>query len=159
MAIFGKLEDLKKQITDKNFKIAFEYLENIKEDFFNVKEGECIKEMINDNIFVLKQAYITKNREDCFFESHIKYIDIQYMAKGEELMDVSNLEDLEKLNDYDDKTDFIKYSNKQTDISTLLIKEKELAIFYTQDAHQPCIKTNRNEVIYKAVIKIPLSIL
>ncbi len=159
MAIFGKLENIKQQVKDKNFQIAFNYLENIKEDFFNIKEGECIKEMINDDIFVLKQAYTTKNTEDCFFESHIKYIDIQYMAKGEEIMDVSNLEDLEIIKEYDEKTDFIKYAGKQENISRLQIKEKELAIFYPQDAHQPCIKTNENKLIYKAVIKIPLCIL
>ncbi|MGB5793399.1 YhcH/YjgK/YiaL family protein [Poseidonibacter sp.] len=159
MAIFGKLENLKQQITDKNFQTAFDYLSNIQNESFDIKDGECIKEMINDEMFVLKQAYITKNREDCFFESHKKYIDIQYMLKGEEIMDVCNLEDLEILKDYDDKTDFIKYKGKEKNISSLLIKENELAIFYPQDAHQPCIKTNQNKLIYKAVIKIPVKIL
>lgn len=159
MAIFGKLENLKQQITDKNFQTAFDYLSNIQIESFDIKDGECIKEMINDEMFVLKQAYITKNREDCFFESHKKYIDIQYMLKGEEIMDVCNLEDLEILKDYDDKTDFIKYKGKEKNISSLLIKENELAIFYPQDAHQPCIKTNQNKLIYKAVIKIPVKIL
>lgn len=159
MAIFGKLENLKQQIKDENFQTAFDYLSNIQIESFDIKDGECIKEMINDEMFVLKQAYITKNREDCFFESHKKYIDIQYMLKGDEIMDVCNLEDLEILKDYDDKTDFIKYKGKQENISSLLIKENELAIFYPQDAHQPCIKTNENKLIYKAVIKIPVKIL
>ena len=159
MAIFGKLENLKQQITDKNFQTAFDYLSNIQIEPFDIKDGECIKEMINDEMFVLKQVYITKNREDCFFESHKKYIDIQYMLKGEEIMDVCNLEDLEILKDYDEKTDFIKYKGKEENISSLLIKENELAIFYPQDAHQPCIKTNQNKLIYKAVIKIPVKIL
>ena len=158
MAIFGKLEDLKQHITDENFKIAFDYLLNIQNESFDIKEGECIKEMINDEMFILKQVYITKNREDCFFESHKKYIDIQYMIKGDEIMDVCNIEDLEIIKDYDDKTDFIKYKGKQENISSLLIKENQLAIFYPQDAHQPCIKTNENKLIYKAVIKIPVKI-
>ena len=158
MAIFGKLEDLKQHITDENFKIAFDYLLNIQNESFDIKEGECIKEMINDEMFILKQAYITKNREDCFFESHKKYIDIQYMIKGDEIMDVCNIEDLEIIKDYDDKTDFIKYKGKEENISSLLIKENQLAIFYPQDAHQPCIKTNENKLIYKAVIKIPVKI-
>lgn len=159
MAIFGKLENLKQQIKDENFQTAFDYLSNIQNESFDIKDGECIKEMINDEMFVLKQAYITKNREDCFFESHKKYIDIQYMLKGDEIMDVCNIEDLEIIKDYDDKTDFIKYKGKQENISSLLIKENELAIFYPQDAHQPCIKTNENKLIYKAVIKIPVKIL
>ena len=157
MAIFGKLEDIKTQINDEYFQIAFNYLESINDDFLKIKDGECIKEMLNDDMFVLKQAYITKNRESCFFESHKKYIDIQYMVKGNEIMDITSIDNLKIVNDYDEKTDFIKYENKSENISSLLIKEKELAIFYPNDAHQPCIKTDKNELIYKAVIKVPVN--
>lgn len=156
MAVFGKLSDIKHQINDGDFIIAFNYLENLGKEIFDLKENECVKEMITDDIFILRQAYKTKNREDCFFESHKKYIDIQYMVKGDELMDVTHIENLEIIKEYDKKTDFIKYENKSDDISTLLIKEKELAIFYPNDAHQPCIKVNNSELIYKAVIKIPV---
>ncbi len=155
MAIFGQLKTVKNQLTQKEFQIAFDYLENISEGNLLIKEGECFKEMITDDIFVLKQAYYTKNRENCFFESHKKYIDIQYIIKGEEIMDVSHIDNLEEINSYDEETDFIKYSGNNS-ISSLYIKEKELAIFYPEDGHQPCIKTNISELIYKAVIKIPI---
>lgn len=159
MAIFGKLTELKEQLNDKSFQLAFDYLENISDDFVNIKENECIKEMISDDIFVLKQIYTTKNRSDCFFESHKKYVDIQFMVKGDEYMDVSDLESLKILKEYDEKTDFIKYEGKEENISKLLIKENELAIFYPNDAHQPCITTDEKELIYKAVIKIPVKLL
>ncbi|MAD43036.1 MAG: YhcH/YjgK/YiaL family protein, partial [Arcobacter sp.] len=67
MAIFGNLEDVKKQVSKEAFQVAFEYLENITSDFLDIKNGECIKEMLNEDIYVLKQAYYTKNRKDCFF--------------------------------------------------------------------------------------------
>jgi YhcH/YjgK/YiaL family protein len=158
MAIFGNLEEIKRQVSKESFQIAFEYLENITSDFLNVKDGECIKEMLTEDIFVLKQAYYTKDRKDCFFESHKKYIDIQFMVKGDEYMDVSDLKSLEIINDYNDKTDFIKYKGKVDGISKLLIEEKSLAIFYPCDAHQPCIKVENKELIYKAVIKIPVNL-
>lgn len=154
MAIFGKLENIKEQIEDGYFQIAFNYLESIDEDFFKIKDGECIKEMLSDDIFVLKQAYTTKNREDCFFEAHKKYI--QYMVKGSEIMDVANLDDLDIIEDYDEEKDFIKYSSKKS-FSSLLMRKNELAIFYPSDAHQPCIKHKKNKLIYKAVIKIPIN--
>lgn len=157
MAIFGKLQDIKNQITDEYFQIAFSYLESINNDFLKIKEGECIKEYITEDMFVLKQAYFTKNRDECFFESHRKYIDIQYMVKGAEIMDVTSINNLQIVNNYDDKTDFIKYENKSENISNLLIKEKELAIFYPTDAHQPCIKTDEKKLIYKAVVKVPIN--
>jgi len=158
MAIFGKLEEVKKQINNKAFQIAFDYLQNISDDFETIDENECIKEMLSEDIFVLKQAYTTKERSDCFFESHRKYVDVQFMVKGDEYMDVSCIESLKVIKEYDDKTDFIKYEGKENDISKLLIKEKELAIFYPSDAHQPCIKTTKKELVYKAVIKIPLEL-
>lgn len=156
MAVFGKLSDIKHQINDGDFIIAFNYLENMNHNIFDLKEGECIKEMITDDIFVLKQAYKTKERNECFFESHKKYIDIQYMVKGNEIMDVTHIDNLEIIKNYDEKTDFIKYENKCDDISSLLIGENELAIFYPTDAHQPCIKVDDSKLIYKAVIKIPV---
>lgn len=156
MAIFGKLSDIKNQINDNDFKIAFNFLENIKDDIFELKQNDCIKEMITDEIFILKQAYKTKSRNECFFESHKKYIDIQYMIKGDEFMDVTHINNLKIIKSYDENTDFIKYENKQENISSLLIKEKELAIFFPTDAHQPCIKVNESKLIYKVVVKIPV---
>lgn len=155
MAIFGSLEELRIQVPKEAFQIAFDYLESITDDFLDIKDGDCIKEIIVEDIFVLKQAYYTKNREDCFFESHKKYIDIQFMVKGEEYMDVCDLDSLEIENDYVEKTDFIKYKGKEDGTSKLLIRENCLAIFYPSDAHQPCIKIENEELVYKAVIKIP----
>ena len=158
MAIFGNLEDVKKQISKESFKIAFDYLESITSDFLDIKDGECIKEILSEDIFVLKQAYYTKNRKDCFFEAHKKYIDIQFMVKGEEYMDVCDLDSLEIINEYVEKTDFAHYKGKEDGISKLLIRENYLAIFYPSDAHQPCVKVEKEELIYKAVIKIPVSL-
>ena len=158
MAIFGKVNDVKKQITNKYFQIAFNYLENNSNDFTNIKENECVKKELSDDMFILKQIYKTKNRSDCFFESHKKYIDIQFMSKGEEYMDVTDISSLKQLNEYDEKTDFIKYEGKEENISKLLIRQNELAIFYPSDAHQPCIKTEKEEIIYKVVIKIPVEL-
>jgi len=158
MAIFGSLEEVRKQVSKEAFQIAFDYLENITSDFLDIKDGEFIKEIIVEDIFVLKQAYYTKNRKDCFFEAHKKYIDIQFMVKGEEYMDVCDLDSLEVVNDYVEKTDFAHYKGKEKDISKLLIRENSLAIFYPSDAHQPCVKVGKEELIYKAVIKIPISL-
>jgi YhcH/YjgK/YiaL family protein len=157
MATFGKLKELKKQINNSSFQMAFEYLEKISDDILKIKNGECIKESLGNGIFVLKQAYNTKSREDCFFEAHKKYIDIQYMVKGEEIMDVSPLEDLEIIKEYDEEKDFTKAASKNG-FSSLHIKEKELAIFYPNDAHQPCIKVDESTLIFKAVIKIPVDL-
>ena len=159
MAIFGKLHVLKHQLPQEAFQIALSYLESLDECFLDIKENESIKESLGHGIFVLKQAYKTKKRETCFFESHRKYVDIQYMVCGKEYMDVAPIETLALVNEYDEEKDFIKYEGKLNDISTLLIQEGELAIFYPQDGHQPCVEVNHSKLIYKAVIKIPVELL
>ena len=83
MALFGTLETLKSQVCDFKFEKAFLYIEKLQDknsseykSIVNTKVGECNKIVLDENCFVLEQAYITKDKEDCLFESHKKFIDI-----------------------------------------------------------------------------------
>ena len=42
-----------------------------------------------DNLYAPVSEYLTKNEEDARFEVHQKYIDIQYVIKGVELMNIA----------------------------------------------------------------------
>lgn len=46
--------------------------------------------------------------------------------------------------------------SKQIIASSLMIRKNELAIFYPNDAHMPCIKVDKNEKVIKAVFKMAL---
>lgn len=158
MAIFGDLETIKQQLPQASFQVAFEYLQSIGESFLTLSPNETIKEYISKEIFVLKQTYLTKKREDAFFESHKKYIDIQYIVQGEEFMDVTSIKNLNIIEPYSEENDFIKYQSLNQEYSSLLIKKGELAIFFPQDAHQPCISNKSSHQVFKAVIKIPVEL-
>ncbi|MBD3843798.1 MAG: YhcH/YjgK/YiaL family protein, partial [Campylobacterales bacterium] len=91
MAIYGTLELLKTQVKDKKFQTAFDYLtkvmDNTSEEYkrlisYDLNVFEKI-ELDEDN-FALEQTYISKDKEDCFFESHRQYIDVQFILDGEE---------------------------------------------------------------------------
>jgi beta-galactosidase beta subunit len=41
------------------------------------------------SIFAIIQEYNTKEIKDCVLEGHVKYIDIQYIIQGVELMGVT----------------------------------------------------------------------
>ncbi len=160
MAIFANFQTIKDQVNDFRFNLAFSYIEKLQDitslEYKNLKDIEldvCNKIVLNENCFVLEQSYISKNKEDCFFESHKKYIDIQYIFEGEEIMEVENIENLNVSKKYDEDLDYAKYfQNKNS--SSLKIKQNELAIFYPNDAHMPCIKIDENKKVIKAVFKI-----
>lgn len=160
MAIFGNFETVKSQLNDKRFEKAFLYIQKLQDknsleykSLSLIELDKCNKIVLDENSFVLEQSYITKNKKDCFFESHKKYIDIQYMFKGDEIMEVENVDNLSVTTAYNEDLDYAKYAQINNS-STLIIKENELAIFYPQDAHMPCIKIDENKKIIKAVFKI-----
>lgn len=160
MALFGTLETLKSQVCSSKFEKAFAYIEKLQDknsneykSLLNTKIGECNKIVLDQNCFVLEQTYITKDKEDCLFESHKKYIDIQYMFEGDEIMEVENVNNLIVTTEYNPDLDYAKYA-QTTDSSVLKIRENGLAIFYPNDAHMPCIKIDENKKIIKAVFKI-----
>lgn len=77
MAIFGNIEILKKQITDDEFNVAFEYLtkvlderteENKRLNSYDLNVFEKID--LDENNFALEQTYFSKDREKCFL-NHI----------------------------------------------------------------------------------------
>ncbi len=160
MAIFGNIETVKEQINYKKFEKAFLYIQKLQDknsleykSLANIGLDECNKIVLDENCFLLEQAYITKDKKDCFFESHRKYIDIQYIFEGSEIMEVENINKLQITQEYNESLDFAKYEQKPNS-STLIINENELAIFYPNDAHMPCIKVDNNQKIIKAVFKI-----
>lgn len=160
MALFGTLETLKSQVSGSKFEKAFLYIEKLQDknsneykSISNTKVDECNKIVLDENCFVLEQSYTTKDKENCLFESHKNYIDIQYMFKGDEIMEVENVNNLEISSAYNENLDYAKHFQSTTS-SSLKIKETEMAIFYPNDAHMPCIKIDENKKIIKAVFKI-----
>lgn len=160
MTIFGNIESVKSQINNPKFEKAFLYIQKLQDknsleykSICNIGLDECNKIVLDKNSFVLEQAYITKDKKDCLFESHKKYIDIQYMFEGDEIMEVENVNNLLIETPYKEDLDYAKYTQSSSS-SSLLIKENELAIFYPQDAHMPCIKIDENKKVIKAVFKI-----
>ncbi len=160
MALFGTLETLKLQVCDSKFEKAFLYIEKLQDknsseykSISNIKVDECNKIVLDENCFVLEQSYITKDKENCLYESHKKYIDIQYMFEGDEIMEVENVNNLLITTEYNEELDYAKYAQSSSS-SILKIRENEFAIFYPNDAHMPCIKIDENKKIIKAVFKI-----
>jgi len=162
MAIIGNIFKIEKQLSDKNLNIVFEYFKEvlnsdslIHQRIFDLPVGSFKKVYISDDIFALEQVFYTKDREDCFIESHKKYIDFQLILEGKEQMEYIDIDKLEIKIEYDEKKDLIVY--KFTDnTSKFLLEENDLAIFFPDDAHIGLPKYKESTLVYKTVIKLPI---
>jgi YhcH/YjgK/YiaL family protein len=160
MAIFGNLEVVKNQVDIDRFKKAFEYLEEVFKDettenkrLLSLPINAFEKIDIDENNFALEQVYNSKDRKKCFFESHKQYIDVQFILEGEEVIEVANINTLTVDFEYNKDMDLIKY--KSTNNSSIIkLKKGDIAIFYPQDAHMPCIKLDKPTKVVKTVVKV-----
>jgi len=106
-----------------------------------------------DNLFATVSEYMTKNEEATNFEAHRKYIDIQYVIIGKEIMHVAPLvKACEEVTPYDGTKDieFLKVLSMEKYPAT----QQNFFIFFPSDAHRPGIKENVNAQVRKLVIKV-----
>src|SRR5436190_15218371 len=90
-----------------SFEKAFSFLKQ-----HNPGEISLGKHVIDDeNIFAIVQEYETLDAVKEQMESHKKYIDVQYMVSGAELVRLSTLSDQQTSKEYDQETDFMLYAD------------------------------------------------
>ena len=160
MALFGKLEVVKQQVEDQKFQLAFQYLEKVLKNgtienkrLLSYPVDAFEKVDLDENNFGLEQVYDSKDRDKCFFESHREYIDVQFILEGEEIIEVSDIDNLVVNFDYDKNMDLIKYDDTKN-ASTIKLQKGDIAIFYPEDGHMPCIKFKGSTKVVKTVVKV-----
>lgn len=104
-----------------------------------------------DNIFALISEYQTKAESEGKLEAHRKYIDVQYMINGEELMGYAPLGNQEILESYNEENDIEFFHGEKVFIK---VTEGMFAIFFPEDAHMPGINVNGKSSVKKLVIKV-----
>jgi len=160
MAIIGNLETLKKQIDLKKFHTAISYLEKVltvnsleQERLLSYGIDAFERVELDEHNFALEQVYNSKERTSCFFESHQKYIDVQFILEGEEIIELADITTLAVDMPYSSEMDLLKY--KDTSLSSkILLQKGDIAIFFAEDAHMPCVKTATSLKVIKTVVKV-----
>ncbi len=103
-----------------------------------------------DTIFALVQEYQTKPLNECKLESHKKYIDIQYVIRGEEMMGVTT-QNNQKIIEINEEKDYTFYEGNT---SLVLVSKGMFTIFFPDDLHQPCVQIESDAEVKKVVIKV-----
>lgn len=106
----------------------------------------------NDDIFAIVQEYDTKEEKDCILEGHYKYIDIQYVIKGVEIMGFTPLTDQISVEENLEKD----YTFYKGETSMLRVEEGMFTIFFPEDLHRPCVKAGQISKVKKVVVKVKI---
>lgn len=106
-----------------------------------------------DNLYAPVSEYLTKNEEDAKFESHQKYIDIQYVISGVEQMSVAPLS-MKKdiITPYDPVKDLEFMTVDQ--FNSFKATPERFFIFFPSDIHRPSVKVGENSQVRKIVVKV-----
>ena len=123
-------------------------------DLMALPEGR--NEIDGDRMFAMVQDYEPKPKDEARPEAHKRYIDIQYVAKGTELIGMTALskapnvvEDLLEQND-------VYFLDGLEEESMLAMSEGSYAVFYPWDVHRPGCTTGQASKVRKIVVKVAM---
>ena len=108
-------------------------------------------EIDGNNIFALVSEYKTKDEIDGKFEAHRKYIDIQFVAKGIELIGYAPFRDNEIISEYNEEKDIMFFAGEK---SFIKIEKGMFALFFPNELHMPGIKLIVRDDVRKIVVKV-----
>lgn len=139
--------DILKQRVDR----AVEYLKGLKV----TEEDSGKKVIVNDDFFYSVQSYMTKDEKDAGLESHKKYIDIQLMISGSEVMDICDTSRLSVKTEYDEEKD-IMFWNIPSRMARTTLRAGDCIVLYPENAHRGAVALDKTEKVLKIVGKVKI---
>ena len=113
--------------------------------------------LLNSRVKVIVSEYETKKVNEYGYEAHKRFIDIQCLLRGEEMVLCSPIERLNETKPYSEEIDAAFYSddiNHQTSYISLL--PGYFAIFFPQDGHMPQLCVDKPQMVKKVVVKVEI---
>lgn len=155
MAVAGYLHEIiKNHKFNPRITAALKYLSRLKaKDFSGLNADESRKvELQGKKLFAISQAYETKNHSLVKFEAHRKYIDLQFIFDGREVIYISSRRDAGKAFTYDPDKD-VQFFSDVARFSRLDLKKGMVAVFFPDDLHAPGLVADRRVLVKKTVVK------
>lgn len=104
-----------------------------------------------ENVFASVTEDPSKDLDKTNWESHRKYIDLQYVVSGQEIIGLYPVAKATVTKPYDEKKDVANYT---ADGVLQLSVPGTFFLFFPSDAHRPNITPGGNKLVKKLVIKI-----
>ena len=134
----------------EGFVKAFKYLKET--DLDSLEVGKHVID--GEDLFLFVNDYNTKNPEECLWEGHKEYIDIQYVIKGKEMMGYTPIGNMKECSEYNETND-IFFGKAEGQF--LVVSENEFAIFTPSDAHMPSLQYGDESHVRKIVMKMKVN--
>lgn len=104
-----------------------------------------------DSLYAPISEYASKKEGEAMFEAHRKYIDIQYVIKGEEKIGVTPLSE---------KKDIVTPYDEAKDIEFMTVMDstyhkatpQNFFIFFPSDIHKPGMRTGEDSSLVKKIV-------
>ena len=117
-------------------------------DFSQIPVGKY--ELDGEKAYCMVQEYDTKTDKKVA-EAHKKYIDIQYMLEGEEIIAVAPISEPNKLVEEKPEKDVYFY---ECEMEPLTLKAGTFMVLYPNDLHMPGVAKGESAPCRKVVVKV-----
>lgn len=149
--IHGSLNDVESAMRgDVRLEPGFEFLRGMTSELTDGKHE------IGGGAHTIISTYQTASPGEKRFEAHRKYIDLQYVAEGEETAHVAHVSTLVTAEEYDETRD-VSFFHDPASHETITLRAGSFAVFYPEDAHRPGLTAGSSPAtVRKIVVKIPV---
>ena len=136
----------------KNMEKAFTFIKKALAEDMPVGKYE----IDGEELFCIVQEYETKEEATVKYEGHRKYIDIQYIAKGEECMEIVDIENTVSVIPYNEEKDAEFFEAKGKTWKNV-VPVGTYGIFMPNDIHRPGMRVDGIPApLKKILIKIKI---
>lgn len=142
--------DYRYDLNEAKFQTAVEFIN--RKDLTEIPVGLTVLE---NGVTASVQEYTTMAPAELPFETHDKFLDLQYVVKGEEIIQVVPREILETKTVYDADKD-IEFYKEPNVTGGVYLKAGHYTILSPNDAHKPRCIAEKPEFVKKIVLKIPV---
>jgi YhcH/YjgK/YiaL family protein len=132
------------------FARAFDYLRTFDR---TTPDGKVVLDP--DKLVALPQSYATAPAAGKRFEAHRRFIDIQFILEGEEIIEHAPIEWLPEVTEpYSDERDVMFFRDPAA-CSRTLLRAGDFAVYFPADGHKPCCQAGTSPAaVRKVVMKI-----
>ena len=110
-------------------------------------------ELDGTDVYATVSHYKTKPINEGKWEAHIKYIDVQFIASGTEIIGYSFLKNMKSKTDYNLEKDVQFFEG---DGQSVKVERNTFVILFPSDVHMPGIKVNEPQDVIKVVVKVKI---